>query len=91
MVLGECCSSYLNCISEDEEVWLMHKADTQCTVEEREEAKGQREKKVYCACFSIRYEFYFKISSANLSVQNMASILTVLWIELSNSSKASCV
>ena len=51
LVLGECCSSYLNCISEDEEVWLMHKADTQCTVEEREEAKGQRKKKVYLCLF----------------------------------------
>ena len=29
----------------------MHKADTQCTVEEREEAKGQREKKVYLCLF----------------------------------------
>ena len=47
LVLGECCSLYLNSISEDEEVWLMHKADTQCTVEKREEAKGQRQKKKF--------------------------------------------
>ena len=94
LVLGECCSLYLNSISEDEEVWLMHKADTQCTVEKREEAKGQRQKKslcLNCACLAIRYEFYFKISSANLGMQNLASILTALWIELPNSSKASCV
>ena len=51
LVLGECCSLYFNCISEDEEIWLMHKADTQCIVEEREEAKGKRKKKVYlCLC-----------------------------------------
>ena len=62
----------------------------------REEAKGQRQTKkkslcLNCACLAIRYEFYFKISSANLGMQNMASILTALWIELPNSSKASCV
>lgn len=61
----------------------------------RGERRGQRteEKKscLNCACLTIRYEFYFKINSANLGVQNMASILTVLWIELPNSSKASCV
>ena len=93
LVLGECWSLYLNSISEDEEVWLMHKADTQCTVEEREEAKGQRKKKImFKLCLSsIRYEFYFKINSANLGVQNVASILTALWIELPNSSKASCL
>ena len=45
LVLGECCSLYLNSISEDEEVWLIHNADTQCTVDKREEAKGQRQKK----------------------------------------------
>ena len=38
----------------------MHNADTQCTVEGREEAKGQRKfLHLYFSCLAIKYEFYF--------------------------------
>ena len=43
----ECCSLWLSRyagISPAEDVWLMHNADTQCTVEGREEAQRQRKK-----------------------------------------------
>ena len=74
------------------EVWSIYNADTQCTAERKEKAKGQRKIFMFKLCLSsIRYEFYFKINSANLGVQNVASILTALWIELPNSSKASCL
>ena len=45
-----------------QEVWSVHNADTQCIVEGREEAKGQR--KILCLNFSylaIKYEFYFTL------------------------------
>ena len=45
------------------EVWWMHNVGTQCTVEGREEAKGQR--KFLCvlnfSCLAIKYKFYFTI------------------------------
>ena len=41
--------------------WLTHKADTQCMVEGREEAKGQR---IFCLTYSylaITCEYYFTV------------------------------
>lgn len=52
----------------------MHHAYTQCTVQETEEAKGQR--KLLCfsfPCLAMKYEFYFTKSplSFNVLPQNL--------------------
>ena len=43
----------------------MHNADTQCTIDRREEAKGQRIifLCLIFSCFALKYEFYFTLQT----------------------------
>ena len=53
-MLGECCFFMVEQVFLPMgEVWSMHKADTQCTVEGKEEAEGQR------TFFMFKLYFFF--------------------------------
>lgn len=53
------------------EGWFMHNANTQCTVERGEEAKGQRNfLSLSFSCLAIVYEFCFMNGNSGFEINN---------------------
>lgn len=52
------------------EVWSIYNADTQCTAERKEKAKGQRKFLCLNLCLAIKYEFSFTVSIQNIKRTN---------------------